>query len=64
MGAAMPRKKMGRPSEFKQRRALTVLLEARELRALHARAAAEDLSASSFMRRLLQAALTRRTPGR
>jgi len=53
----MVRNKTGRPPEFKQRRTLTVLLEAVELRALHARAEADGVSASHFMRRLLQSAL-------
>ncbi len=57
----MPRrKKMGRPPEFRNRAALHVLLEAGELRALQVRARAEGVSASRFMRRLLQAALAKR----
>jgi hypothetical protein len=62
----MPRrKKMGRPPDFRNRAVLNVLLEAAELRALRARARVEGVSASRFMRRLLQAALAkrrRRTP--
>lgn len=49
--------KRGRPTEFEDRRGLTVLLEARELAALHRRAERANLSASAFVRRLIQRAV-------
>jgi len=50
---------MGRPAEFRARRRLTVLLEATELRDLHWLVKDTDVSASAYVRRLIQAALRR-----
>jgi len=57
MARRRERRKTGRPAEFRARVRLTVLLEAVELKALHRLAATEKLSASAFVRRLIQAAL-------
>lgn len=51
--------KRGRPAEFTDRRELKVLLEARELATLQRRAAREELSASAFVRKLIQRAVRR-----
>ena len=51
---------MGRPAELKDRVRLTVFLEREELAAIQARAAAEDVSASRFARRVLLTAVARR----
>lgn len=50
---------MGRPPEFAHRKFLTVLLEADELKAVHTRAESEGISASAFVRLLVQRALSR-----
>ena len=50
---------MGRPPQFRSRKALMVLLEATELQAVHRRAGAQGMSASAFVRGLIRAALTR-----
>jgi hypothetical protein len=52
-------KRLGRPPEFHKRKSLMVLLEAAELEDLHARVEAEGVSASAFVRRLIQRALAR-----
>ena len=53
----MKRQRLGRPAEFKDRVRLPVFLERRESAKLHAKARAEDVSASSFVRRLIQTAI-------
>ena len=50
----------GRPAVFKQRKAFTVLLDERELRALHREAKHRDMKASAFVRGLILAALSAR----
>jgi hypothetical protein len=56
----MARTRLGRPPEFRERKSLMVLLEATELEALHRRANAAEVSASAFVRRLIQRALVPR----
>src|SRR5438876_6491857 len=53
------RKRIGRPAEFRARTRLTVLLEASELTVLYRLAKNADVSASAYVRRLIQAALRR-----
>lgn len=60
MARRRERKRTGRPAEFRARTRLTVLLEADELQHVHRLAEAADVSASHFVRRLIQAALRRR----
>jgi hypothetical protein len=50
---------MGRPPEFRARTRLTVLLEATELRRLHVLAERAGVSASAYVRGLVQGALER-----
>jgi hypothetical protein len=50
----------GRPPVFRQRKAFTVLLDARELHALHREAKRLDVTASAFVRGLILAALSAR----
>jgi hypothetical protein len=54
------RARIGRPPQFRDRRFLTVLLEASELEALHRHATAVGVSASAFVRGLIQRALAPR----
>jgi hypothetical protein len=54
------RTRIGRPPEFRDRRFLTVLLEASELEAVHRHAKAVGVSASGFVRGLIQRALALR----
>ena len=54
----------GRPPIFRERAYVHVLLEAAELAALHKRAEAAGLSASAFVRSLIQQALAPKTRGR
>ena len=56
--------RMGRPPEFRRRVRLTVFLEAEELVGFQAAARAERLSASRFARRLLLAAVPRKSKRR
>ena len=53
----MAPKKRGRPSEFRDRRSIEVLLDAKEVGALRRRVAAEGMSVSAFVRRLIVRAL-------
>jgi len=53
----MARTRLGRPAQFRNRKNLVVLLEAGELAALRSRATADGLSASAFVRVLIQKAL-------
>jgi hypothetical protein len=55
----MPKKKarIGRPPEFRDRVRLTVLLERRELAALHKLAATLDMSASAYVRQFIQSTI-------
>src|SRR3989442_13588858 len=59
MARRRERKRMGRPPEFRARVRLVVLLEAVELRALHRVAETAGVSASAYVRRLIQGALRR-----
>ena len=58
MARRRERTRMGRPAEFRARARMTVLLEDRELRALHKLAERHDVSASRFVRTMIQTALT------
>jgi len=55
----MKKPRLGRPPDFKDRVRLPVFLERRELAQVQAKAHAERLSASGFVRRLILAALER-----
>lgn len=57
--SAVARTRIGRPPEFKDRKYLTVLLEATELEAVHRLARTDGISASAFVRGLIQRALSR-----
>lgn len=54
----MPReKRLGRPPEFEERARFMVLLERREVDALHQRAVRDGVSASAFARAAIVAAV-------
>ena len=57
--SAVARTRIGRPPEFRERKYLMVLLEATELEAVHRRARTNGVSASAFVRALIQGALAR-----
>jgi len=59
MARRRERARIGRPAEFRARARLTVLLETIELNALHRLAKAAGVSASAYVRRLIQTALRR-----
>ena len=54
---AMKKSRLGRPAEFKDRVRLPVFLERHESAQVQAKARAERLSASAFVRRLILAAI-------
>jgi hypothetical protein len=60
----MKKPRTGRPAEFRHRVRLPVFFEARELRQVQARARAERISASAFVRRAVLAALAETGEGR